>query len=506
MGFLAEALKICVFSIVLFALVLFSAVGGMALLSNGPALLLVALGFGFLPKAILALCLVAFAVLLVVFALAMMLRIARSYLGEGVAQGRLSRAVVCAGCALAVLIVCVICVVLPQEARNALIETATGERRPDRQSLPGTEEDRRWIEGEIRPQAQSGNARAQFALGTLYLVGSHGVETDADEGMSWIAKSAAQGNFDALLSQALRKRYPAAPDYGHTVSKEEIDYRARNVAALIDAAPPDRQAAVAMLVALILRYSYDGGTPEDAPMRQWLSRAAQLGSGAAAAELGGIVERSINSPVELDTARAYALYAWAGASFDADRTWRRMDGEARQRAAALLETALRDYRDPHRPADRAVLDDVLLRVKLIGARGGDDGWVHALAASERSAFAFTPARLGYDESAGLARGPARRWLQEQRARSGDCQARLALADLIHHSNYNGGWAQDQTDLAWAAANYRLAARCAKDEDSRRRAEYGEKMLRSLMLGPNRDAFDRSVSEIEARLSAAEQSK
>jgi uncharacterized protein len=49
---------------------------------------------------------------------------------------------------------------------------------------------------EFRPLAESGNARAQYRLGTMYAKGI-GVAQDYKQGADWLTKAATQGNADA---------------------------------------------------------------------------------------------------------------------------------------------------------------------------------------------------------------------------------------------------------------------------------------------------------------------
>ena len=140
-----------------------------------------------------------------------------------------------------------------------------------------------------RPLAEQGNAKAQYAMGQLYLQGA-GVPRDLASASEWFRKAAEQGY--ALAQRRLGDRY----DFGQGVPRDVHEamkwYRKA-------ADQDDAQAQIA--IAII--YSSGSEVPRDAEeASKWLRKAAERGNSAAEAMLGSLYAEGRGIPRDMAAA------------------------------------------------------------------------------------------------------------------------------------------------------------------------------------------------------------
>lgn len=152
---------------------------------------------------------------------------------------------------------------------------------------------------ELQPLAEQGDAKAQMALGRLYLIG-HGVPKDDAKAAQWFRRAAEQGNADG--QEALAMSYMIGT--GVPVDTAEAIKWNRLAA---------EQGSSSAQFGLGVLYSRGLGTERDMPEAiTWFKRAGEQGELRAYLILGEIYEKGEGVPQDLSQARAY--YEKAAAS------------------------------------------------------------------------------------------------------------------------------------------------------------------------------------------------
>ena len=482
-------LKVALISFIVTLIVTGMVVGGLVLGSAGVALLITYV-FGGLQQAIFVFLAVAAAMLMGIWALWRLVRTLFGIVGERVAATGLSTGVRWVGMVVGVTVGTLSAyALLPAGAQTNLTDALRGSAKRDWVALPASPEHIAQLATQIRPAAELGDAFAQWQLSEAYRNGSFGLTVDLAMAKKWLDLSAAAGEFDALLTQAVHARSPTTIAAAHTRTDSERHYVTAALQDLIARAPDARLPALLWLISEQSKTTAAMSAQADAAALEALSKAARLGSGFATARVAKALER-------WDAVAALAMYERADLIVDTDRMWQALADNADTERL----NQLRGMKNSPLARDAVSLQKMIVRANIVGARdrlgapnGGYpntlariDAQAHALMAIEQSGFTLPPqAVLLHAASAAVGAAPAlSRALEPHsdyagpepefyafaRALRGDCEAAFRAGSFIRDNTRVDRATAFEASFAWSAAFFRLAANCTADAAFRSDAE------------------------------------
>lgn len=500
LGFLAGAGAVAVVAVVVLA---------MAAVAAAPLLILIAMGFGGMSKTLLLL----FAALVVAVVTPFLARwIWRRIAGGGFFRQRRS-ALGWVAVAAGALVGGAACVaVIPEPARNNLVEFVTGERPGARAPLPATDAERERLAERVRPAALAGDPAAQVELGLALQYAAGGESRDLDEAAVWIKRAAAhpQG-YEGRLLVAVNRMAEPVPRSGRIVTDGDFAVKIAALRRLAPDLPPDWQPVLLGIVGAMpcpqSHYGCDSHSGRDAltdagraGSRAYTVHAAELEEAAATKDEG-------NGHLEQAAAgwrRAQHGYATAGAFYEV----------ARLRYETLPER-LEEFPDPPPVAAWPAPDAELAQRFWRLAWALDAEYVHERAPHGHQEVAGAMALLAMERAPDAtpiaSLDPARRWSRNAPGRfllmlrhaRGNCSAAVEVSDSIR-SRRRSGFSNvkervSMHDMAWALAWAEVAERCADSEELRKYA--GERRLALEAMYVDKDDLEQARAGVAATIAA-----
>ena len=484
-----SVLKVALISFIVTLIVTGMVVGGLVLGSAGIALLITYV-FGGLQQTILIFLAVAAAMLVGILALGRLVRALFSIVAERVAATGLSTGVRWVGMVVGVTVGALSAyALLPAGAQTNLTDALRGSAKRDWVALPASPEHIAQLATQICPAAELGDSFAQWQWSEAYRNGSFGVTVDLAMTKKWLDLSAAGGEFDALLTQAVYARSPTTIAVPHTQTNSERHYVTAALQALIPRAPDARVPALLWLISEQSRTTAALSAQADAVALEALSKAARLGSGFATARVAEALER-------WDAVAALAMYERADLITETDRMWQALPDNADTQRL----NQLRAEKNSPLVRDAVSLQKMIVRANMVGARdrrGASNGaypdtlaridaQAHALMAIEQSGFTLTPqsvllqtASAAVGTAPELSRvlaprsdyeGPEPEFYAFARALRGDCEAAFRAGSFIRDNTRVDRATAFEANFAWSAAFFRLAANCTPDAAFKSEAE------------------------------------